>query len=62
MRQGRPKLPTGQARTEKIPVRFSKAERRNYEKEAEEKGLTLSVWIRMACHEMVNHKRTKEAT
>ncbi len=47
-KMGRPKLPKGEAKTENIQVRLTKAELASVETKASAAGLTVSEWIRVS--------------
>jgi len=42
----RPKLPPGEAASERIDLRLTPAEREAYEQASRDKGMSLSEWIR----------------
>jgi predicted HicB family RNase H-like nuclease len=42
----RPKLPPGEAASERIDLRLTPVERQAYEQAAQDKGMSLSEWIR----------------
>lgn len=51
---GRPFLPKGEALDATIPVtRCKKSERAAFEKQAQQKGLTLTQWVRQTLKEAV---------
>jgi hypothetical protein len=51
---GRPSLPKGEALDSIIPAtRCKKSERAAFEKQAQQKGLTLSEWVRQTLKEAV---------
>ena len=53
-KRGRPPLPEGEALGKLKPIRFQETELARYGKLAEEKGLTLSEWVRQTLKEAVD--------